>query len=248
VLSGWFVMDVDKDVVPSLDGIFGVCTAAREGDLTTLKRLVNRGNVNEADQFRRTLLHISAFMGHTQCVSWLLDVARADVCAQDRYGMTALHTAASGGRESCILLLLKHGVPVDERDGLGHTPLYICMRFNHQSCAVMLLDFGASTQNVRLDRDLLRFPGWIEYAARAAVNCRHVCTLLLGFIRRSKSMRLLDKNVIIIMAKHIWTTRGDRRWAIGGVNSNMNEVVDVVFVNSVDCVIFDVCNTRISIS
>ena len=79
-------------------------TAAGKGDLGRVQQLVTAANVDERDQFGRTVLHCACNGGHAEMVTWLLGV-EADINTRDREGWTSLHWAADNSHPRCIQLL-----------------------------------------------------------------------------------------------------------------------------------------------
>src|SRR3712207_5168927 len=77
--------------------------AAREGDLVSLRALLDAGaDVNAADENGYTPLMEAAHAPHPEAVRLLL-AAGADLEARNRLGSTALHSAAmeAGEQEAC---------------------------------------------------------------------------------------------------------------------------------------------------
>ncbi len=78
-----------------------LCTAAAQGDLAALQRLVDAGiDVNSTDYDKRSPLHLAASEGKVQAAEWLLK-HKANVNAVDRFGNTPLSDALRGrGRQN----------------------------------------------------------------------------------------------------------------------------------------------------
>jgi ubiquitin C len=61
----------------------------------------------------------------------------------ERVGQTPLHAATRNGHDQVVVLLLKAGADVHEKDGGGSTPLHIAASHSRQKVAKVLLDAGA---------------------------------------------------------------------------------------------------------
>ena len=80
--------------------------AAQSGDTTALKRMYLKGqNLNECDYDGRTALHVSAAEGHTECVRFLVNVAKVKVDCEDRWGFTPKAEASRFGHENVLSIL-----------------------------------------------------------------------------------------------------------------------------------------------
>ena len=96
-----------------------LCTAAGNGDLQQVKRLVEFGvNANLGDYDRRTALHVSAAEGHEKVVEYLL-MAQADPNCKDRWRGTPLQDALTGGHIGTAHILKSKGAEVPESFGAG---------------------------------------------------------------------------------------------------------------------------------
>jgi glutaminase len=82
-----------------------ICTAASQGDLVELRRLVARGvDVNVADYDGRTALHLAASEGRREAVSFLLS-RKANPDAVDRWRSTPLADAEREGHADIAAML-----------------------------------------------------------------------------------------------------------------------------------------------
>lgn len=85
--------------------------------------------------------------------------------------------------------------------------------------ARMLLDRGA-----RWKKDILRgmIPDWVRTFTAARKRCRKAVLLVIGLrcfraaaaAQQQQQISLLnmDKNLVQLVAKHMWATRGDENW------------------------------------
>ena len=94
-----------------------LCTAAGEGDLTQVKRLIEFGVApNIGDYDKRTALHVAAAEGHEKIVEFLL-LAQADPNCADRWGGSPLQDALSGGHIGTAHILKAKGAAVSDEFG-----------------------------------------------------------------------------------------------------------------------------------
>uniref|UniRef100_A0A061QSE4 Signal recognition particle 43 kDa protein n=1 Tax=Tetraselmis sp. GSL018 TaxID=582737 RepID=A0A061QSE4_9CHLO len=102
-------------------------TAAREGDLGTMKEMLQGGKkllANTLDANRRCALHFTAAIGNADCTRLLLEYG-ADVNAADKEGYTPLHMAAGYLHTSTVIALLEAGADSEQKDNQGRDPLQL---------------------------------------------------------------------------------------------------------------------------
>lgn len=95
--------------------------AASEGDLDTIKGLIETQGVECADRTGTTLLMIASRTGQLEVVQFLIE-NDADINAQTKAGWTALHYAAGWKVSECVDLLLKCGADKTLMNSLAETP------------------------------------------------------------------------------------------------------------------------------
>ncbi|KAK5835038.1 uncharacterized protein LOC108457770 [Gossypium arboreum] len=119
--------------------------AARSGDLSKLQSILasNPLAVNSRDKHSRTPLHLAAWAGQAQVVSYLCK-HKADVGAAAMDDMGAIHFAAQKGHLEVVRTLLSSGVSVRATNRKGFTPLHYAVQGSHLEVIKVLLKKGAS--------------------------------------------------------------------------------------------------------
>mmetsp|Transcript_23031 Transcript_23031/g.49845 ORF Transcript_23031/g.49845 Transcript_23031/m.49845 type:complete len:237 (+) Transcript_23031:225-935(+) len=122
------------------------------GDTGTLARLVEHYNYGSAlcstDVNGSTPLHIAVKRDDPKFVQMLADYKKIDLNAKELLcvgGLTALHHACMQGLPKIVQILLKAGASPNVRShsAVGETPLQLCCKLGHISCAQLLLASGA---------------------------------------------------------------------------------------------------------
>lgn len=99
----------------------------------------------------------AASMGHTEIVSYLLDLPEEDEEEEERpeinapdslWGETALTAAAGSGRLSVCRLLLDQGAAVEQGNRRGVAPLFSAVRRGHCQVVELLLNHGVEVNMV----------------------------------------------------------------------------------------------------
>ena len=99
-------------------------TAAREGDVKSVQRLINSGQSVNARHGGRgsTALNTAAVFGKTEVARWLIENG-ADITIPNQDGNTTLHIASFFANEELVALLLSKGASPKAKNGRGDTPL-----------------------------------------------------------------------------------------------------------------------------
>ena len=119
--------------------------AAQEGDVSTVRRLLERGNSPDtSDEFGNTLLIIASRQGYRELAVFLIG-RKATVTHKNRFGDTALSMASLKGRLDVARLLLESGAEINPP---GWTPLHYAAFEGHAEVVKLLLERGADKDAV----------------------------------------------------------------------------------------------------
>lgn len=127
--------------------------AVLKGNANIVKALLDQGaNINHTNGQGHSSLQYACSKGWSDVVALLLDRG-ADVNIRDRRGDTSLHRLASLGRLELLRTLLGRSPKplLDVQNAEGNTPMHIACEDNEVSCALLLLDHGASVDIVNKD-------------------------------------------------------------------------------------------------
>jgi ankyrin repeat protein len=118
--------------------------AAQQGDISTVRRLVQEGaDVNEPQIDGATALHWAAFDDDLAMAQFLLD-AGADPNARNRVGAPPILSAAINGNAELLELLLDKGADANMSvSATGDTPLMLAARTGIAAAMQVLIDHGA---------------------------------------------------------------------------------------------------------
>jgi ankyrin repeat protein len=166
--------------------------AAWRGRVETVRRLLDRAEVDARTDDGWTALHLAAANGHAEVAAVLLE--RAEVDARTDKGVTPLHLAAQNGHAEVAALLLERG-EVDARTDKGWTPLHLAAQNGHAEVAAQLLD--------RAEVDARGDMGWTPLHRAAANGHAEVAALLLD---RAEVDARTDKGFTPL---HLAATMGD---------------------------------------
>ncbi|KAF3782608.1 Ankyrin-3 [Nymphaea thermarum] len=123
----------------------GIHTAAREGNMPVLEEICNYNPlaINSRDKHSRTPLHLAAWSGQTEVVSFLCNL-KADVGAAAIDDMGAIHFGSQKGHLEIVRILVSSGASVSARTRKGFTPLHYAVQGSHLDLVKYLLKKGAS--------------------------------------------------------------------------------------------------------
>lgn len=119
--------------------------AARSGDLNAVQLILSTNPlaVNSRDKHSRTPLHLAAWSGQAEVVSYLCK-NKADVGAAAMDDMGAIHFAAQKGHLEVVRTLLSSGASAKASTRKGLTPLHYAVQGSHSELVKYLVRKGAS--------------------------------------------------------------------------------------------------------
>ncbi|XP_040120668.1 ankyrin repeat domain-containing protein 29 isoform X1 [Oryx dammah] len=132
--------------------------AARRGNLTLLRLLLNSGRVDVdcRDSHGTTLLMVASYAGHIDCVKELV-LQGADINLQREHlslsqsGTTALFFAAQQGHNDVVRFLFEFGASTEFRTKDGGTALLAASQYGHMQVVETLLKHGANIHDQLYD-------------------------------------------------------------------------------------------------
>jgi len=150
--------------------------AAEAGDLSKVQQCLLQGGsqLNQADIDGTTPLHLSAKLGHAECVQYLLSNA-GNAGAVDEGGLTPLHLAAQEGQSSTCQLLLQADASVDANGSAKQrAPLHLAAANGQREVCSILLMHKACVNLQDVDGE-----SPLHNAAR--FGDRELCEVILSF-------------------------------------------------------------------
>ncbi|XP_004743774.1 espin-like protein [Mustela putorius furo] len=120
-------------------------TAAKNGDLATLKRLLEAGALGPGivDALGAGLVHHASRAGHLACVKFLIQQAKLPGNQRAHNGATPAHDAAATGSLAELCWLVRDGgCGLQDQDDSGVSPLHLAARFGHPLLVQWLLREG----------------------------------------------------------------------------------------------------------
>lgn len=109
-------------------------------------------SLQDENRLQGTIMHVSAHLGLTRVLDFLIKVAGIDVdIARTQDGRTGTHIAAERGFADTLDVLLKAGAKVDLRDRQGNTPLILAIQAGLEDAVGTLVDAGA---DLKSDEDI----------------------------------------------------------------------------------------------
>ncbi|CAH8345514.1 unnamed protein product [Eruca vesicaria subsp. sativa] len=128
---------------PSAD----IHSAARSGDLAAVQLIISTNPlaVNSRDKHSRTPLHLAAWAGHNEIVSYLCK-NKADAGAAAVDDMGAIHFASQKGHVEVVRTLISVGVSVKSITRKGLTPLHYAAQGSHLDLVKYLVKKGSNVR------------------------------------------------------------------------------------------------------
>jgi ankyrin repeat protein len=119
----------------------------QEGNLKKLRRKLKEKHLNcFLNRDGDTALHLSAYYGQVDILTWLLSVKGINVNLRCKCKLTPRHCACRAGEAMCVELLLRAGAELEASDQWRSTPLRSALQHKddkYQACVRVLLDAGA---------------------------------------------------------------------------------------------------------
>ena len=118
--------------------------ACSKGLYDAVELLLDNGSyVDMKDSLGHTPLTNAIFANSLPAVEYLIHSGQADVSVIDEQGNSLLHLVASNNFVTAIPLLIEKGVPVDNHNQRGISPLAIAISLGYYDTANALIDNGA---------------------------------------------------------------------------------------------------------
>ncbi|XP_038637085.1 ankyrin repeat domain-containing protein 26 isoform X2 [Scyliorhinus canicula] len=116
--------------------------AASTGDLSKLRQLVKKNDVNQLDKENRAPLHLACASGHAEAVSFLVEnKSKVNICDNDN--RSPLMKAVQCQQERCAVILLDHNADPNLVDINGNTALHLAALIPNISLVMHLIEHEA---------------------------------------------------------------------------------------------------------
>ncbi|KAL0634527.1 hypothetical protein Q9L58_006546 [Maublancomyces gigas] len=159
----------------------------RGGSAEVLKLLMKAGvAVDRPDKYGRIILHGICEQWNEKEIGRVLGLGKFKINARDNVGSTPLHAALLARNVSAATLLIYEGVDININDYEGSTPLHLALDNGLGEIVSLLLEKGANTDHLELDKisDLL--------SDSIAVGDWTVVTLDENLAEHGRAVRLVD--------------------------------------------------------
>lgn len=174
------------DIFSLGDDIHPLLAAAREGELGTVRQLIDlKTDLNVTDHEGRTAIMYATEDGFAEVVEELIRRG-ADAGATDSRGRTALHYAAGEGHFEVAKVLLKAGLDPNQMDHEGHAPVVYAVDDGHVDVIRLFVEVG------KVDLEALRAGGHDLMEIAAKEGHEHVLEYLLD----GKSIAVDDEEAV----------------------------------------------------
>ncbi|XP_072407623.1 ankyrin repeat domain-containing protein 26 isoform X7 [Chiloscyllium punctatum] len=113
--------------------------AASTGDLTKLRQLIKKNDVNQLDKENRAPLHLACASGHVEAVTFLVEhKSKLNICDNDN--RSPLMKAVQCQQERCAIILLDHNADPNLVDINGNTALHLAALIPNISLVMHLIE------------------------------------------------------------------------------------------------------------
>ncbi|KAM5172267.1 ankyrin repeat domain-containing protein 26 [Mantella aurantiaca] len=124
--------------------------AAASGDVTKIRQLLHKQDINQLDKENRTPLHLACANGHLDAVRLLVESkAKLNLCDND--SRTPLIKSTQCQHEPCAAVLLEHDADPNIVDVNGNSALHLAALIPSLTIANQLLEHGANINSVNKD-------------------------------------------------------------------------------------------------
>lgn len=149
--------------------------AAEAGDLSKIQHcLLGGASLDQKDIDGVAPLHLSAKLGHTDCVQYLVSNS-CDAACIDESGLTPLHWAAQEGHSTCCQILLEAGAVVNRTNTANERTALHLAAANGQKDVCRLLLMEKATVNLQDNH------GETALHNAARFGDRELCEVILSF-------------------------------------------------------------------
>ncbi|KAG9490161.1 hypothetical protein GDO78_005837 [Eleutherodactylus coqui] len=124
--------------------------AASSGDVSKVRQLLHKQDINQVDKENRTPLHLACANGHLDVVKLLVE-SKAKVNACDNDNRSPLLKAIQCQHEPCATVLLEHKADPNVVDVNENAALHLAALIPTMSIAVQLLEHGANINATNKD-------------------------------------------------------------------------------------------------
>ncbi|XP_043944663.1 ankyrin repeat domain-containing protein 26-like isoform X2 [Protopterus annectens] len=123
-------------------GLSKLHKASSSGDLSKVKQLAKKSDINQVDKENRTALHFACANGNVDIVAHLVEKkCNINVCDSEK--RSALMKAVQCEQDRCVSILLTNGADTTLKDIHGNTALHLACLIPTVSMATQLLEHGA---------------------------------------------------------------------------------------------------------
>ncbi|XP_078075984.1 ankyrin repeat domain-containing protein 26 isoform X9 [Mustelus asterias] len=116
--------------------------AASTGDLSKLRQLIKKNDVNQLDKENRAPLHLACANGHAEAVTFLVEnKSKLNICDNDN--RSPLMKAVQCQQERCAVILLGHNADTNLVDINGNTALHLAALIPNITLVMHLIEHEA---------------------------------------------------------------------------------------------------------